>query len=86
MPKKWTCNPSSPIFVNLCFIFEASLAAALPVCVAGAVYFFAGRARGTREGERRPLLFSLCVFSRFLPSSKKKTGAYYAGLRSAGFE
>ena len=69
--KKWTCNPSSPIFVYFCFIFEASLAAASLACVAGAVYFFAGRARGTREGERRPLLFSLRVCSRLLPSSKK---------------
>ena len=39
-------------------------------CVAGAgYYFFTGRARGTREGERRPpLLFSPSASSRFLSS------------------
>ena len=39
-------------------------------CVAGAGYhFFTGRARGTREGERRPpLLFSPSASSRFLSS------------------
>lgn len=72
------------LFLCICALF---LRRALLVCVAGAVYFFAGRARGTREGERRPLLFSLCVFSRFLPSSKKEkpapTTLAYAPLASS---
>ena len=45
------------------------------------LFFFKGRARGTREGERRcPLLSSLArASSNFLFSPPKNTGACYAG-------
>ena len=83
MPKKWTCNPSSPIFVYLCFIFEASFASLR----SRRRLFFLQVARGEHARVREGLSFSPFACSRVLPSSKKKklapTTLAYAPLASS---